>query len=199
MKPLLNLPWRRRQPASVMPPVVAREAASLRTRSGAAAAAPAQEASVPAGETTPTNTHANLPWRVLRSLAGRLGLDANQERYCPVELLDGSVAILTLEDWCDSDQVRELERLLRERGYRLAHPTKLKVTAPLLLAVVRGQLLTEGQASASTAASSRSRMADAFLDMVAWGFEHEASDLHINIQLRAAESEVRYSIAGRYV
>lgn len=154
---------------------------------------------MPAGETTPTNTHANLPWRVLRSLAGRLGLDANQERYCPVELLDGSVAILTLEDWCDSDQVRELERLLRERGYRLAHPTKLKVTAPLLLAVVRGQLLTEGQASASTAASSRSRMADAFLDMVAWGFEHEASDLHINIQLRAAESEVRYSIAGRYV
>src|SRR5690606_13369879 len=38
-----------------------------------------------------------------------------------------------------------------------------------------------------------------FHDMVAWGVEHGASDLHINVRTAAAESEVRYTVGGCYV
>ncbi len=183
MKSMTRFAWQRRAPVS--------GAEGPRTRPGAP--------HVPRTVSVPSQTHTRLPWPVVGSLARRLGLEASQERYCPVELANGSVAILALEDWCDSDQVDELERLLLERGHPLAQPSRLKVTAPLLLAVVRGQVSGDGWADSRVGEGTRSRMADAFLDMVTWGFEHDASDLHINIQSRRVESDVRYTIAGQYV
>jgi type II secretory ATPase GspE/PulE/Tfp pilus assembly ATPase PilB-like protein len=42
-------------------------------------------------------------------------------------------------------------------------------------------------------------LAAAFQDMIEWGVDNQASDVHINIFLDAPESEVRFTIAGRYV
>src|SRR3546814_5679361 len=42
-------------------------------------------------------------------------------------------------------------------------------------------------------------LAEAFQDLVEWGARHDASDIHLNVRLNEAESEVKYTISGRYL
>ena len=42
-------------------------------------------------------------------------------------------------------------------------------------------------------------LAGVFQDLIEWGVRQGATDLHLNIHRDAAESEVRYTVAGRYV
>lgn len=133
-------------------------------------------------------------------LAGRLGLETSSERFCPVLLADATAVILVREGWHDSDQVAELERLLVHHGYCLGNPVRVVVPVPLLLAIARRQLPSQGGVVVSPSAlERRGHILAAFHDMVAWGFDHDASDLHINIFTAEPVSEVRFSIAGRYV
>ncbi|MCK9511920.1 MAG: Flp pilus assembly complex ATPase component TadA [Pigmentiphaga sp.] len=137
---------------------------------------------------------------VQRVLSAHFDIGAGAERFCPVQFRDGRVGVLVAEGWQDSDQVRELERLIRAAGHVLAANSRLVVPAPLLLAMARGQWQAGRQPPATAGSGERRRhMAAAFLDLVTWGFDHDASDLHINVHQAAAESEVRYSVAGRYV
>src|SRR3546814_4559653 len=46
---------------------------------------------------------------------------------------------------------------------------------------------------------SKTALADAFQDLLEWGVRHGASDLHLNVRLREAESEVKYTVSGRYL
>lgn len=135
-----------------------------------------------------------------RVLLAQVDIGAGSERFCPVQFQDRTVALLVRDGWQDSDQVRELERMLQRQGFALAQPSRWVVPVPLLLAIVRGQATAAvAVGTVAPGLERRGHMAAAFLDMVTWGFDHEASDLHINILTAAAESEVRYSIAGRYV
>lgn len=137
---------------------------------------------------------------VRRMLRDEFDIGASSNRYCPLQFEDGSVAIATLESYQDSDQVDELERMVLRRQYRLADPARLVMPATLLLALVRGQITAATLRSRQGRhIAERSSMADAFHDMVAWGVEHDASDLHLNVCTLSAESEVRYTIAGRYI
>lgn len=146
------------------------------------------------------NDLARLPQPMRRMLRDEFDIGASSNRYCPLLFEDGSVAIATLEAYQDSDQVDELERMVTRRQYRLADPPRLVMPATLLLALVRGQItaatLRDRQ---GRFIEERSSMADAFHDMVAWGVENDASDLHLNVCTLSAESEVRYTIGGRYV
>lgn len=45
----------------------------------------------------------------------------------------------------------------------------------------------------------KSAMASAFHDIVAWGARHGASDIHVNLRAAHPESEIRYTLGGRYV
>jgi len=136
-----------------------------------------------------------------RSLMEDFDLSTLAARLCPVALEDGSAAIFSLAEDAGGDLVAELERMLVARGHRLADPCVYVLPAPLLLAVARGQLTAHALRRRRTvlADPQKSGLAAAFQDLVAWGVRHDASDLHLNIRTRQAESEVRYTIGGRYL
>mgnify|MGYP003583058674 FL=1 len=137
----------------------------------------------------------------LRSLSSELEVDALAARLCPVLLADHSVAILSLAEHVGSDQANELARRVQQYGYVLATPQRYVLAAPLLLAIARNQVTAQTLIRQRSALMDQSKtaLADAFQDMIEWGIRHGASDLHLNVKLHEAESEVRYTLAGRYV
>jgi type II secretory ATPase GspE/PulE/Tfp pilus assembly ATPase PilB-like protein len=46
---------------------------------------------------------------------------------------------------------------------------------------------------------ARTALAGVFQEMLEWGVRHGASDIHLNVRWNRPESEVRFTIAGRYV
>lgn len=136
-----------------------------------------------------------------RSLSRELDVEALAARLCPILLEDGTVAILALAEHVGGDQADALARYAVRRGYRLAAPPRYVLPAPLLLAIARGQVTPGALAGRHAAdhAPSATALSDAFQDMLEWGVRHGASDLHINIHVREPESEVRFTLSGRYV
>ncbi|MDX3896075.1 ATPase, T2SS/T4P/T4SS family [Pusillimonas sp.] len=136
----------------------------------------------------------------MRSLSRELDVESLAARLCPILLEDGTVAILALAEHVGSDQADALARHVVRRGYRLAAQQRYVLPAPLLLAIARGQV-TPGTAARRNLPDRHAgtALSDAFQDMLEWGVRHEASDLHINIHLREPESEVRFTLSGRYV
>jgi type II secretory ATPase GspE/PulE/Tfp pilus assembly ATPase PilB-like protein len=136
-----------------------------------------------------------------RPLGDEYDLAALAGRLCPVALQDGSVAIFALAEYAAGDQIEEVERMVIRRGRRLAAPSRYVLPAPLLLSVARGQLTLRclRDRRAVLADRSRSALASGFFDIVTWGVRHGASDVHLNVHRRRADSEVRFTIGGRYV
>jgi type II secretory ATPase GspE/PulE/Tfp pilus assembly ATPase PilB-like protein len=137
----------------------------------------------------------------LRAMGDEFDLAALAGRLCPVALQDGTVAVFALADYAVGDQVDELERMVVRSGHRLASPSRYVLPAPLLLSVARGQLTLERlrDRRAGLADRHKSALAAGFLDIVTWGVRHDASDVHLNVHHRRAESEIRFTIGGRYV
>ena len=136
-----------------------------------------------------------------RSLRTEFDLASASTKLCPVELEDGSVTIFTVEEYHDSDQTEELERLIRRRQRLLSEPSRIVVPPTLLLAIVREQISGDTLRNRRRVLldPDRSSMAQAFQDMVEWGVRNGASDLHVNVRMLGAESDVRYTVGGRYV
>ena len=134
------------------------------------------------------------------SLSVELGVEKLAARLCPVELVDGSVAILALAEHVGSDQADELARRVIQSGKRLAQPQRYVLAAPLLLSIARHQWMGAALASGhSSHVESVPALAGAFQDMVEWGVRHGASDVHFNVHLDQADSEVRFTLQGRYI
>lgn len=136
-----------------------------------------------------------------RVLAADFDLAGLSGRLCPALLDDGSAAVFAVEDESRADVAHELLRMLRAQGYRLAEPPVYVLPAPLLLALSRRQISSQTLRSRRSVLADprRSALAHAFDEIVQWGVAHGASDIHLNVRLREAESEVRYTLAGRYV
>ena len=132
-----------------------------------------------------------------RSLSTQFGVEALAARLCPVELEDGSAAIFALAEHVGSDQADELARRLEQAGYPAAEPARYILHASLLLAVARDAV--RGSAGMLEASDGRGALAEAFHELVEWGVLNRASDLHLNVNLYEPESEVKYTICGRYV
>ena len=134
-----------------------------------------------------------------RSLSAALGVERLAARLCPVELTGGAVAILALAEHVGSDQADELARRILASGRRLAIPQRYILAAPLLLSIARQQWSGGAGIAGPASAASGSALAGAFQDMVEWGVRHGASDVHFNVQLDQPDSEVRFTLQGRYV
>jgi type II secretory ATPase GspE/PulE/Tfp pilus assembly ATPase PilB-like protein len=136
-----------------------------------------------------------------RALGDEFDLAALSGRVCPVALQDGTVAIFALADYAAGDAIEEVERMVLRRGRRLASPSRYVLPAPLLLSVARGQLTLQSLRDRRLVLSDRhkSALAAGFCEIVAWGVRHGASDVHLNVRHRRAESEVRYTIGGCYI
>ncbi|VFR20473.1 putative general secretion pathway protein [plant metagenome] len=128
----------------------------------------------------------------LAGLAGKL---------CPARREDGSAVIFAVQDEARSDAAWELARQLQQRGYRLADPVCVILPATLLLALASRRVRSDTLNSRRQvlADPQRSALSHAFAEIVAWGVRAHASDIHLNVRTRHAESQVRYTVAGRYV
>lgn len=137
----------------------------------------------------------------VRSLSSELDVEALAARLCPILLEDGTVAILALAEHVGSDQADALARHAARRGYLPAECQRYVLPAPLLLAIARNQITPQmmSRRKLESAGPSGTALSDAFQDMLEWGVRHGASDLHINIHMREPESEVRFTLSGRYV
>lgn len=137
----------------------------------------------------------------VRALSDEFDLAALSGRLCPVALQDGTVAVFALADYAAGDQIDEVERMVIRNGHRLASPSRYVLPAALLLSVARGQLTLERlrERRAGMADRHKSALAAGFCDIVTWGVRHDASDVHLNVHHRRAESEIRFTIGGRYV
>lgn len=136
----------------------------------------------------------------VRALGREFDLAALAGRLCPVLLETGEVAVFAVQDYTLGDQIDEVERMAKARGYRLAPVPRYLLPAPLLLMVARGQLAASGAVRRGGAQEERaSALAALFLDIVRWGVAQSASDVHINVDRRRHASEIRYTIGGEYV
>ncbi|HLS51425.1 MAG TPA: ATPase, T2SS/T4P/T4SS family [Burkholderiaceae bacterium] len=135
----------------------------------------------------------------LRTLAAELGTQALAAKVCPVLLSDHTVALFAVAGQVGSDQANALALLVQQHGYVLARPQRYVLPPALLLAIVRGQIGPHALLGSSESQAIKTDLARAFQDMVAWGVEHQASDLHINIFQNRPESEVRFTIGGHYL
>ncbi|HYG42760.1 MAG TPA: ATPase, T2SS/T4P/T4SS family, partial [Bordetella sp.] len=143
---------------------------------------------------------ARLDPAFVRTLGGELDLALLAGRLCPVLLEGGQAAVFALHDYLHGDQIAEVERMIRARGYRPAPVPRYALPAALLLPVARGQITAATLRGRSTGPTTRrSALASVFLDMVRWGLDQHASDVHINISQPPGKSEVRYTIDGAYV
>ncbi|NYT61341.1 Flp pilus assembly complex ATPase component TadA [Alcaligenaceae bacterium] len=134
-------------------------------------------------------------------LSTQFNVQALAARLCPVLLSDQSVAIFALAEHVGSDQADELARQIVKLGYVLANPPRYVLAAPLLLAIARNQVTAQSLSghAGQRLAQSTTALADAFNDMVEWGVRNSASDLHLNLRLNEPESEVKYTLSGRYL
>lgn len=135
---------------------------------------------------------------VRRVLSGAFDALSLADRICPVEMEDGTVALFTLAGQVGSDQADELARRIVQRGYRPARPERYILPAPLLLALSRGQWRSLA-VHAESPGHTPTALSGVFQDMVEWGVRQGASDIHLNVCRHEAESEVRYTLAGRYI
>ncbi|MDN5844382.1 MAG: Flp pilus assembly complex ATPase component TadA, partial [Alcaligenaceae bacterium] len=108
------------------------------------------------------------------------------------------IALFALAEHVGSDQADELARRIVRLGHVPALPGRYVLPAPLLLALSSGQWHTL-PAPASAPADTPTALSGVFQDMVEWGVRQGASDMHLNVCDREAESEVRYTLAGRYI
>ncbi|MFT0850974.1 ATPase, T2SS/T4P/T4SS family [Achromobacter sp. F4_2707] len=154
-------------------------------------------AAASAGTLPDTEALLNLKPALRRSLSTQFGVEGLAARLCPVELEDGSAAIFALAEHVGSDQADELARRLKQAGYLMAEPARYVLNASLLLAVARDAFRTS--AGLVEAVDGRGALAEAFHELVEWGVVNRASDLHLNVNLREPESEVKYTLCGRYV
>ena len=122
-------------------------------------------------------------------------------KLCPVEFENAEVAIFTVEEYAESEHIEEVEQMIRRQHRTLAHPCRVVVPATLLLSIAREQITGDTLKSRRRVLLDplKSSMAAAFHDMVAWGIRHDASDLHVNVRMLESESEIKYTVGGKYV
>ena len=139
---------------------------------------------------------------VERLLIAEFELGEQASRICPVLLSDKTVTVFVIKEHQAGDALLTLWQQLQAKGYRLAAVPCYVLSVSLLLELIRDTQLTGEDLVLGVGSSTLWSQADlfnAFLDIVRWGVQHKASDIHINIFTARECSEVRFSIAGRYV
>lgn len=165
--------------------------------SGAIARTAARYVAGQAGVLTDTESLLGLTPALKRSLSTEFGVETLSARICPVELDDGSAAIFALAEHVGSDQADELARRLLMAGYPPADPARFVLNASMLAVVARDAF--RPSAVSGHGGTSRGALEEAFHGLVEWGVLHGASDLHLNVNMHEAESEVKYTVCGRYI
>lgn len=139
--------------------------------------------------------------KVERILFKEFELGDLASRLCPVLLADNTVTVFATKEHQAGDALLTLWQQLQAQGYKLAAIPCYELSVTLLLELIRDAqpLNSETVGAGVNSVWSQADLFNAFLDIVRWGLHHQASDIHINIFTASEYSEVRFSIAGRYV
>lgn len=147
-----------------------------------------------------TNQLLELSPGLLRNISCEFNAQSLATRLCPVLMQDHSVAIFALQDFVAGDQANELVKRILHKGYLLSNQPRYIVQAPLLSAIARNQWkIAIDENNTKNIHQSKTVLTQIFQDLIEWGVRNKASDLHININTNLTESEIKYTISGRYV
>lgn len=133
-----------------------------------------------------------LPQRFKRVLP--MKLEAVRDVMCPVQLGDGTVAIMVASSHRRSDMLEEVKKHLRDRRHNLAD-LLIVVPQTLLQTVQNASVRVTNAKSDPNSQSDRS-----FNEIVTWAVRHDASDIHINAFTSGpVKAHVRFSINNLYL
>lgn len=135
----------------------------------------------------------------------RLRVDLAGQRLaphvCPAELEDGSLVVLCTPEYGRSDLLAAIKEAVK-RVQPVIDPRVVTITPTLLLTLEREHIDAGGlRARTDNTSTGRDRSAvrGAFTDIVRWALARGASDIHLNLALREVESQVSFTIMGRYL
>jgi len=121
---------------------------------------------------------------------------------CPVELDGGRFAVFCLPDQVGLDIHNAVRHMLRARSKHMdkhADVPSYRVSAQLLLTLVRERLDGRALKSWRVGSEETSAVRKMFRDVVAWSVRQGASDIHLNVHEGDRASEVRVTIDGHYI
>lgn len=116
---------------------------------------------------------------------------------CPFQLDEGRLGwvILATADYVESDICAACKDELAKRG---ANDVRvLTVTPTLLLTVSEGGIT--GRDANAIPENEMTAYRASFQELVEWAFVNKASDIHLNVRAKATESQINFTIGGKYV
>lgn len=137
----------------------------------------------------PAFTRLHIEW-VGRSIA---------TQACPVEFADGSIGVFCVPEREGTDIHASVCEVAAARTLTGKAPTYL-VSGIVLLTLVRER--TDGlslKLHKRETSHDRSDTSRTFRDIIAWAVRHGCSDVHLNINLDEAESQIMAHVDGHYV
>lgn len=124
----------------------------------------------------------------------------NASKVCVAELTDGQVVFCSLGQE-QSDLVRGVQAMLKGKFH--AEPRTFLIQPTVLLTLVRDRIDAKALSSVNSAGGAglneRSALQQAFRSIVEWAVQNGASDIHLNINKDAPDSQVYVHIDGQYV
>jgi general secretion pathway protein E len=144
----------------------------------------------------------------VRTLGSEIALSPSfMSQICPLELSTGSkkYAILCTEKMLGSSELQEVLGMLSKKGFMLAEGLQPNLyickVESVILSVARGDITGEDVAKRKKVLgnSADGLLWRNFLELIAFGVRHDASDIHLNIVDLDQRSQVKYTIDGQYV
>lgn len=116
-------------------------------------------------------------------------------KICPIQTVDGQWVILALPDYAKSDLIEPVITKCVDAGARKGEVRVVKVTPYLLLAHSQreGYDVIEVAADEDTSGHFAT-----FADIIRYGVDNGASDVHLNVEDGEPQSQIHFTIEGQY-
>lgn len=116
-------------------------------------------------------------------------------KICPVLTLDGQWVILALPDYAQSDLIESVKAKCVDAGAKNGKVRVVKVTPYLLLAHSQREGYDVIEVAADDDTSGHFAT---FTDIIRYGVDNGASDVHLNVEDGEAQSQIHFTIEGQY-
>lgn len=143
----------------------------------------------------------------MRLLFDVLSIDpqAISDRLCPVRLSTGQCVVLVLKEYAQDDQTHAIVYALQQHALTLLDPP-IVVATPSLLGALNRQLrkvahpVNEGSEHDGKLNRNARHVLFAILDdLIKWGIEHCASDVHLHANPKQNKTTVHFTVSGAYI
>lgn len=121
--------------------------------------------------------------------------DSLAHKICPIQLQDKTWAILSIQGYTQSELIAEVKSKCLAAGAKQKHIEVITVT-PYVILQVRNQ--GGEDAIEISADDDSSGHITTFTDIIRYGIERSASDVHLNVEDAEEYSQIRYTIEGQY-